>query len=86
MRKMNGSYTQYQPALSAANKAIPAIEINKSFAYLGKIFSANMDNEEAKSVVTDKLRTLLQTVSALKIKPQTKLKILRQVIYTRISF
>ena len=54
--------------------------------YLGKLFSAQMDNEEAKNNILNKLTALLKKLTNLPIKPQTKLKILRRVVYPRISF
>ena len=45
-----------------------------------------MNKDEAKAYVVNKLTLLLNKLSSLSIKPQTKLKILKQVVYPRISF
>src|SRR5260221_1772544 len=45
-----------------------------------------MSNEKAKDMLKKKLDKLLNILSGLDIKPQTKLKILKQIIYPKISF
>ena len=45
-----------------------------------------MTNERAKKETLDKLRELLLKVNQTSLKPQTKIKILTQAIYSRLSF
>ena len=86
MRKLNGLYSQFLPNLTIDDENVPAVKMNESFKYLGKIFDAKMDNFEAKSLLKLKLEKLLKTTSDLNIKAQLKLKILKSYISSQISF
>ena len=86
MRKLNGLYSQFLPNLTIDDDNVPAVKMNESFKYLGKIFDAKMDNFEAKSLLKLRLEKLLKTTSDLNIKAQLKLKILRSYISSQISF
>jgi len=86
MRKQNDQYSQYTPAISSSNTVIPAVSVSGSFTYLGKLLNSDMKNEEAKVLLKSKLDNLLVKVSSFAVKPQTKIKMLKMVIYPRISF
>lgn len=86
MRKECDVYKQYCPAIFLSDTQIPATAIGESFTYLGKIFNFSMDNEEAKKSVVTKLSGLLESLTNLSTRPQTKLKILKLAVYPRISF
>ena len=86
MRKENGIYKQYLPAIVSCSDQIPAVPIGSSFTYLGKLFNSNMTKDEAKIIVQDKLNKMLQKLSSLAISPQLKIKILKLVIFPKLSF
>jgi len=86
MTKMDNTFAQYQPALFIKNEKIPAVPSGESFVYLGKIFDFDLNNDKAKSKVSEKLNTLLRVTSGLNISVQMKLQILRRFIPTRLSF
>ena len=76
MRKFDGLYQQFEPAIYLDNHIIPQIAIGESFVYLGKLFNFKMDNSLAKDKLFTKLKFLLKTTSDLKIRAQLKIKIL----------
>ena len=86
MRKYAGVYQQFLPNVTINNSIIPAVEKNKSFTYLGKIFDFAMDNNTIKEKLVSKLKEMLNTISDLKIKSQLKLKILKLYVPAQISF
>ena len=84
MLKINGHYEQFEPAIFLNHEKIPPIAIGSSFTYLGKIFSFEMKNKEAKDRLLNRLRQLLKITSDLPIRPQFKLNILRKYIYSNL--
>ena len=55
MRKYDNKFTQYDPALYVNGEQIPTVTSGESFVYLGKIFSFEMKNEDAKIKTSKKL-------------------------------
>jgi hypothetical protein len=51
MQKRNGAYCQYKPNLSLAGGYLPAVEINGSFSYLGRLFDFEGKDNVAKSLL-----------------------------------
>jgi len=86
MRKENDIYKHYKPVITTSDTQVPAVKIGGSFKYLGKIFNSNMNTDEAKEELSNKLYTLLTKLSNLVTRPQIKIKILKLVVYPRISF
>ena len=86
MRKLDGSYQQFQPVLTIGDQSLPAIEDGDSFKYLGKMFDFSMKNTAIKETLKDRMKRLLEVTSALEIKPQQKLKILKIYIPTQFKF
>jgi len=84
MRKFDGLYQQFEPAIYLDNHIIPQIAIGESFVYLGKLFNFKMDNSLAKEKLFTKLKFLLKTTSDLKIRAQLKIKILLRYIHSQI--
>ena len=66
MMKVKGRYEQIQPAIFVNGVKIPQITLGGSFTYLGKIFSFDMNNIEAKQKLMKKLQSLLKITSDLK--------------------
>ena len=86
MRKYDNVFSQYEPALFVNGEQIPVVPAGGSFTYLGKIFSFDLKNTEAKLKTSEKLTTLLRITSQLKVKSQWKLDILRRYIHTQLAF
>jgi len=59
MVKKQNEFNQITPGLWADNKPVPVVGLNGEFRYLGKIFSFKMDNETAKDLIVNKLKTSL---------------------------
>src|SRR6218665_129799 len=78
MLKKNNGFGQIEPALYLNSEAIPVVAMGDSFTYLGKKFDFELKNKTAKVNIRTKLELLLNITSGLKVKPQTKLKILKQ--------
>ena len=85
-RKQDGTYRQFQPFLTIGDQSLPAVEDGDSFKYLGKLFDVSMKNTAIKTTLRDQLKRLLEITSNLDIKPQQKLKILRNYIPTQFKF
>ena len=64
--------------LSVAEGQISAVSHNEEFTYLGHRYSFEMKDESAKAALEHKLLNLLKNTNNLKIRTQTKLKILSQ--------
>ena len=86
MRKQDGTYRQFQPFLTIGDQSLPAVDDSDSFKYLGKLFDFSMKNTAIKTTLRDQLKRLLEITSNLDIKPQQKLKILRNYIPTQFKF
>jgi len=56
---------------------LPVFETDKSFGYLGKLFNFGMRENEIKEQSEQRLTSMLDTTSGLKIKPQTKMCIFK---------
>ena len=69
MAKVKDEYVQTYPALWVDGKAIPVIQQNEDFCYLGKLFSMDSDNRTAKELMIKKLNGLLMATSKLLIRP-----------------
>ena len=86
MLKRNSVYCQVLPSISINAGKIPPTPIGDSFRYLGRIFDFNLKGELEKTEIVTKLSNLLRITNELKIRPQTKLKILDRFIASQISF
>jgi hypothetical protein len=84
MQKRNGVYTQTMPNLSVTEGQIPAVPMNGEFTYLGRRFSFESKPDSIKSALEQKLKDLLHITSGLKIKAQTKIKILSLYIHAQM--
>jgi hypothetical protein len=86
MKCQSKNYTQILPNISLNTGNIPATPIGDHFVYLGRIFDASLNDDLAKRNITARLKILLKTISNLRIKPQTKLKIFSQFIPSQFAF
>jgi len=86
MQMENGIYTGYLPQIFIEDNFIPAIGLQDDLVYLGKRFNSNMCLEVAKTNVINKLHDLLAKITNIGIKPQSKIKLLKLMIYPKLSF
>ena len=86
MQKRKETFAQTMPSLSVAEGQISAVPHNEEFTYLGRRYSFEMKNESAKAALEHKLLNLLKITNNLKIRTQTKLKILSQYIHSQMIY
>ena len=78
MAKRNNVFKQTLPGLFSEGKQVPCVAIGEDFCYLGKLYNFEINaSNGAKEFITNKLKALLTETNKLKVRPQTKLKILR---------
>ena len=63
MMKKDNVYSQIEPGLYCNNEKIPPVPVGGNFTYLGKVFDFNMQNEPAKSMIMNKLQTLINVAA-----------------------
>ena len=76
--KRSGVYMQIAPVLNISAGLIPPVGPNGEFIYLGRRFSCDMNNSTAKQALVTKLHVLLNIINGLKVRAQSKLRILSQ--------
>ena len=86
MAKNSGQFEQTYPALFVSGVAIPVVQHNECFKYLGCDYSFAMDNSTNKASLLDKVESILRKISLLKIRPQTKLRLVSKFLPTKISY
>ena len=64
---------QYLPKLIINNSLIPAIELGKSFCYLGRYFDFEMSNKEHKSELISNLTKLMTDIDLKSLHPKNKI-------------
>src|ERR1700690_1069137 len=84
--KRKGTFGQTMPNLSVSEGQISPVPLNGEFIYLGRRFSMDSKNESAKAASEEKLLNLLKITGKLKIKVQTKLKILSLYIHSQMLY
>ena len=86
LAKRSGQYVQIKPGIFVGGVQIPPIKTGKSLKYFDWIFDFNMGNAELEKKLEVKVNSLLSVTSALKVRPQSKLKIVRKYFPTQLSF
>jgi hypothetical protein len=86
MVKKGSTITQILPRISISTGDIPPVPIGGHFKYLGRNFDFDLRNELVKSELVDKVEKYLKIISSLKLKPQTKIKIIDHYVFAQISF
>ena len=80
-------FEQILPNISLAKKGvIPAVPLGGHFKYLGKIFDFQSLNAVPKKEFEAKLKSILATISSLKVRSQTKLKIFSRYVPSQFNF
>ena len=72
--------------LGLSEGQIPPASLGGEFIYLGRRFSFDLKHDSAKQALEEKLNELMKITSNLKIRVQTKLKILSLYIHSQILF
>ena len=86
MKMQRSKMRQFSPALYLQQGQIPAIPPGGEFHYLGRRYGSDLHHTAIKKDLIEKVEALLKTTSELKIKPQTKIKILSQYIHGQLLF
>jgi len=84
--KTGGNLTQILPKIYIKTGDIPAIPQGGYFKYLGRYFDFKMNDSKGKAELLEKVEKYLKTISDLRIRPQTKIKLLDRYISSQISF
>ena len=84
MQKRSASYIKIMPNLGVPEGQIPPVPLDGEFIYLSWRFSFDFKHDSAKQALEEKLNELLKITNELKIKVQTKLKILSLYIHAQI--
>ena len=84
--KTKGKYIQILPTVSINNGHIPTVSVGEDFKYLGRFFNFDLNHDYVKKELIDKLTKLLKITNTLKVKTQTKLKIVAQYIPSQLTF
>ena len=80
-------FQQILPNVNLRNKGmIPAVPLGGHFKYLGKIFDFKSLNSVSKKEFEVKLEKILEKLSSLKIRSQTKLKIFSTYVSSQFNF
>ena len=80
-------YGNTKPLIFSEEKQVPCVAIGEDFCYLGKLYNFEINaSNGAKEFITNKLKALLMVTNKLKVRPQTKLKILKLYIHSQLVF
>ena len=77
---------QYLLKLIINNSLIPAIEIGKSFCYLGRYFDFEMSNNEHKSELMSNITKLLTDIDLKPLHPKNKIVIYSRYVLSKLSW
>ena len=72
---------QYLPKLLINNAVIPAIELGKSFCYLGRYFDYEMTNNEHKLELISLLTNLMKKIDLNPLHPKNKILLYNRYVY-----
>ena len=84
--KIGTQSKQVKPKLTIANRLIPAVEIGKSFKYLGKYFDYEMSDKDHKEELLSKVKEMLEIIDSLPLHPKNKLLIYSRFLLSQISW
>jgi hypothetical protein len=77
---------QYLPKLLINNAVIPAIELGKSFCYLGRYFDYEMTNNEHKLELISLLTNLMKKIDLNPLHPKNKILLYNRYVLSKLSW
>ena len=77
---------QYLPKLIIINSLLPAIELGKSFCYLGRYFDFEMSNNEHKSELISNLTKLMTDIDLMPLHPRNKIVLYSRYVLSKLSW
>ena len=77
---------QYLPKLLINNAVIPAIELGKSFCYLGRYFDYEMTNDEHKLELISLLTNLMKKIDLNPLHPKNKILLYNRYVLSKLSW
>jgi len=84
---LNRKFQQILPTINLIGKGtIPAVPLGGHFKYLGKIFDFQAMNAVPREEFQAKLQKMLNVISSLSVRSQTKLKILSMYVPSQLNF
>ena len=86
MQKRGCNYVQTMPNIAVNGGQISPLPLGEQFTYLGRSYGFDLKNDSAKLALEKKLSELLAISNDLKVRVQTKLKILSLYIHSQIMF
>ena len=86
IRKALTKSVQYLPKLIINNCLIPAIEIGKSFCYLGRYFDFEMTNKEHKLELVAPITNLMKEIDLKPLHPKNKILLYTRFVSSKLSW
>ena len=86
IRKALTKSVQYLPKLIINNSLIPAIEIGKSFCYLGRYFDFEMTNNEHKLELVALITNLMKEIDLKPLHPKNKILLYTRFVLSKLSW
>ena len=78
--------TQFKPCLGVNNELIPPVKMGDNFIYLGKKFSFDMNNVDAKGELVTDMNKYFEILNQLPLNPKDKLLIILKYIYSKLRW
>ena len=86
IKKASTFSVQYLPQLILNQDLIPAVEIGKSFKYLGRYFNFSMNTYNHLSDVLDLVRNLMKQIDGIPCHPINKLLLYHRFVLSKLSW
>ncbi len=86
MKKTHSSSMQFLPYLTLGGKRVPPVAIGESFTYLGKLFSFDMDNHQAKEEILNTMEGIIEKTDSLPLHPRSKISIVTLYMYSKLRW
>ena len=86
VKKCGTKSLQYKPYLKISGQMKPAVEIDDSFTYLGKMFSFEMKNDIIVTDLVKDFNSYITKLDQLPLHPRNKMKVITIFIYSKIRW
>ena len=86
IRKSSTASMQYLPKLFINQVTVPAVDIGKSFKYLGRFFNFSMDNFDHLSEVLQLVTDLMRKLDDIPCHPKNKLLLYHRFVLSKSSW